>query len=220
MNQLVSEATIAILDRKYDFVINSPTDSFMLDLHVFMDFLHQDELIKDFTSKVREEFDEKARGYLNRLAREKQEAIEIKNILIEKYPDLDDSSTPQPTGIDDMFSWESTFAYFDKVVNESYRSGHPLESDTMDDNTDVRNLITVLSNKVALYEHRNEEGKKEQEMDKAISYRLTDLDRMHTYVHREWVNYARVAAGHTLYELEEIIKRINPEPEDLTEWRG
>jgi hypothetical protein len=74
--------------------------------------------------------------------------------------------------------------------------------------------------KVALYELRDDQGKKTREMEKEITYRLSDLDSIHKHTHRAWVNYARVSPGNTLYELEGIIKRINPEPKDQTEWRG
>lgn len=88
----------------------------------------------------------------------------------------------------------------------------------MDDNSDVRKLLDVLANKVALFNHRAEKGENGK-MDTAISYRVSDLERTHTYTHREWINYARVSPGNSLYDLEGIIAKINPEPEDLTEWR-
>ena len=54
MSQLVSDAMLAMLDRKYEFVVNSPRDPFMLDLHLFLDFLRNDELIRDFADKLKE----------------------------------------------------------------------------------------------------------------------------------------------------------------------
>lgn len=103
MNQLVSDSLIEILDRKFNFTVNSPLDSFMLDLHRFLDFLRDDELIREFTNRVKEDFHQKARGYQWRLANEKQEAIEIRDALIKRYPELDDSNAQAPTGIDSTF---------------------------------------------------------------------------------------------------------------------
>src|SRR6266566_7041051 len=164
MNQIVSETTVSVLDRKYEFVINSPSNAFMLDLYQFIVFLTQDEMVKDFTFKVRQEFKEKAIGYQNRLIAEKLIAIQIKDSLIQKYPELDDSTAPPPVGVKDAFSWDSTFAYFNKVAAESYRRGYALEPDGMDDNTDVRKMLDVLSNKIARYEKRNERGEKTHEI--------------------------------------------------------
>jgi hypothetical protein len=220
MNKIVSEATVDILDRKYDFVINAPTDSFMLDLHEFIVFLNQDDLVKDFTAKIREHFHARGAGYFRRLATEKQEAIEIKEVMIEKYPELDDSNAETPVGFEAMDTWENTFSYFNRVASESYRRGYALERDLMDDNSDVKILIDFLSNKIALFERRDEQDKKTREMDKEITYRLSDLDAIHKHTHREWVNYARVSPGNALTELEGIIKRINPEPKNQNEWRG
>jgi hypothetical protein len=192
----------------------------MLDLHEFIVFLNTDELVNDFTAKIKEHFRARGEGYVRRLAGEKQEAIEIKDLMIEKYPELDDSKAESPTGFEAMDAWENTFAYFNKVANESYRRGHALERDMLDDNSDVRILIDFLSNKIALFERRDEEGKKTKEMDKEITSRLKDLDSIHKHTHREWLNYARVSAGNALAELEGIINRINPEPKDQSEWRG
>jgi hypothetical protein len=220
MNQIVSESTVAVLDRKYEFVINSPTTAFMPDLYQFLAFLTQDEMVKDFTFKVRQQFDERAMGYQTRLNTEKLMAIQIKDALIAKYPELDDSNAPPPVGLEDPFSWEDTFAHFNKVAAESYRRGYILEPDGMDDNTDVRKMLDVLSNKVGFYERRDEQGEKIREIDKEISAKVIDLESIHKHTHLEWKNYSRVSAGATLYGLEEIIKRINPEPEDQTEWRN
>ncbi len=52
MNQHIAESIIATLDRKYEFVVNSPIETFMLDLKGFMEFINEDELISDFTSKL------------------------------------------------------------------------------------------------------------------------------------------------------------------------
>lgn len=43
MNQYIAENLIATLDRKYEFVIDSPTETFMLDLKGFMEFINEDE---------------------------------------------------------------------------------------------------------------------------------------------------------------------------------
>jgi hypothetical protein len=220
MSQIVSETTVSILDRKYEFVTNTPTDSFMLDLHEFIVFLNTDELVKDFTAKVKEHFRVRGEAYLRRLAGEKQEAIEIKDLMIGEYPELDDSSAEKSTGFEAIDAWENTFAYFNKVANESYRRGYALERDMLDDNSDVKILIDFLSNKIALFERRDDHGKKPQQADKEITNRLQALDSIHQHSHREWVNYARVSAGNALAELEGIIKRINPEPKNQSEWHS
>jgi len=52
MSQLIVGQALELLDRKYQFVIESPVESFMLDLQQFIKFLTEDELVKDFTGKI------------------------------------------------------------------------------------------------------------------------------------------------------------------------
>ena len=99
MNRLISEQTIELLDRKFNFVMDSSTETFMLDLDQFINFLIHDELIKPFTSKLIRELAQKNIQYQTQLDREKENVIEIKRALlnhhpdIDQYPESDDSTT-------------------------------------------------------------------------------------------------------------------------------
>jgi hypothetical protein len=210
MNQALSLHLIELLDRKYDFVSNSPLESFMLDLKAFVHFIFEDEAIEDFTGKVLGGFQIMQDRYIEQLKAETKTAVEIKNDLIKLFPSLDDSNAERQ-GLD--FRWEYTFAYFEKVLNESYRTGTPFESEPMDDKSDVKILIDILRSKVDQAKEQNDQTAKE------LSYRVTDLDELHTYTHREWVNGWRLSAGASLYNLIQVVNRINPEPKDQTAWR-
>lgn len=56
MNQFIAEHTIELLDRKYNFVMNSSIESSMLDLEGFIKFLTEEDKVKDFTGKQRSSF--------------------------------------------------------------------------------------------------------------------------------------------------------------------
>src|SRR5262245_27139526 len=96
MSQLIVVQALELLDRKYQFVIESPVESFMLDLQQFIKFLTEDELVKDFTGKIKKDSEQKSLQYQRQLQRETLEAIEIKKALANKYPDIDDSNIPAP----------------------------------------------------------------------------------------------------------------------------
>src|SRR5262245_60336283 len=98
MSQLIVGQALELLDRKYQFVIESPVESFMLDLQQFIKFLTEDELVKDFTGKILNDIEQKCLQYQSQLQSETLEAIEIKKALIKCYPDIDDSniSSPEP----------------------------------------------------------------------------------------------------------------------------
>jgi hypothetical protein len=59
MSQLIVGQALELLDRKYQFVVESPVESFMLDLQQFIKFLTDDELVKDFTGKILNDSEQK-----------------------------------------------------------------------------------------------------------------------------------------------------------------
>lgn len=219
MSQVVSERVVELLDRKYDFVINSSLKTFMLDLKQFLEFLTEDELIKDFTAKLTNEVVHRAQDYANQLQKEKLMAIEIKEALLEKHPELDDTNLPPPNVLGSFHEYEYSFANFNGVVERSQRTGRPLESELLDDKSDVFILLNILHVKINIYQGEDGQGQPTKIMEEEIRFKLSDLDNIHKHTHLDWVNFCRISPGIILYSLQEAIKRINPEPEDQTAWR-
>lgn len=214
LNQFIAENLIELFDRKYEFVINSPVETFMLDLKGFMEFINEDELISDFTGKLVQQLNARGEQYRQKLEEEKALAIEIKDAMVKAYPGIDDSNRTRE-GIADM-SWAYSLAAFNKIAAESYRSGIPLERDPLDDDTDSHLLIRILLMKMGKLDEMEKTG--EVTVDPEMRIKLNNLDAAHKFTHLDFVNYCRTSAGIAWLKLMEIVKRINPDPKDAGRW--
>jgi hypothetical protein len=220
MSQLIVGQALELLDRKYQFVIESPVESFMLDLQQFIKFLTEDELVKDFTGKFLNDIEQKSLQYQSQLQEETQEAIEIKKTLVNIYPKIDDSNIPSPEPNHSPIEYMRSFANFDDIVNKHgarrYRSLFP---DPLDDQSDVARLLSILRGKVGQLKDSLPQAEGESTGVDEIDYRLSDLEERHKFTHIDWVNYCRVSPSLALLRLLEIEKRINPETESSSRWR-
>src|ERR1700752_4146024 len=213
MNQFTAASLVELLDRKYQFVVDTPFDNFMLDLKAFLEFLLNDELIRPFTDKIIYQLNAEGERYRKQLETETKRAVELREVFIASYPSLDDTSAQRRNIADHEYNY--TFNYFNRVLNESYRSHKPFQRGIMDDDSDVYFLIKVLRYKAA--RARETQGDKfNQELDNNIE----DLAALHDYTHKEWFNYQRISPGVALLGLIGIVNRINPEPKDLSHWRS
>src|SRR5215475_12720548 len=134
---------------KISILIESPVESFMLDLQQFIKFLTEDELVKDFTGKILNDSDQKFLQYQSQLQRETLEVIEIKKALVNKYPDIDDSNISSPKPNHSPIEYKRSFANFDDIVNKRGASRHRLLfHDPLGDESDVARLLSILRFKV------------------------------------------------------------------------
>jgi len=220
MSQLIVGQALELLDRKYQFVIESPVESFMLDLQQFIKFLTEDELVKDFTGKILNDSDQKFLQYQSQLQRETLEVIEIKKALVNKYPDIDDSNMPSPEPNHSPIEYKRSFANFDDIVNKRGASRHRLLfHDPLGDESDVARLLSILRFKVGQLKNSLPQAGGESKGVYEIDYRLSDLEERHKFTHIDWVNYCRVSASATMRRLQEIEKRINLDPEGSSRWK-
>src|SRR5262245_43353339 len=149
MSQLIVGQALDLLDRKYQFVIDSPVESVMLDLQQFIKFLTEDELVKDITGKFLNDIEQKSLQYQSQLQRETLEAIEIKKALVNDYPVIDDSNIPSPEPNHSQIEYMRSFANFDSIVNNYGDNRHwSLFPDPLDDQSDVARLLSILRGKV------------------------------------------------------------------------
>src|SRR5262245_42087110 len=220
MSQLILGQALELLDRKYQFVIESPVESFMLDLQQFIKFIIEDELVKDFTGKILHDSEQKSLQYQSQLQRETLEAIEIKKALANKYPDIDDSNIPAPEPNYSQIEYKRSFANFDDIVNKRGASRHRfLLLDSLGDQSNVARLIHILRCKVSQLKISLHQVDGESTGIDEIDYRLSDLEERHKFTHIDWVNYRRVSPSRALRHLQEVEKRINPEPEGSSRCR-
>jgi hypothetical protein len=213
MNQFTATSLVELLDRKYQFVIDTPLENFMLDLKAFVEFLLNDELIRPFTDKIIYQVNAEGERYRKQLEIETKTAVELRDAFIASYPSLDDTNA-QRQNIADL-DYNYTFNYFNRVFNESYPTHTPFQRGIMDDDSDVYLLIKILRQKTA----RARETLTDK-FDQELDYKIEDLAALHDYTHKEWFNYQRISPGIALAGLISVVNRINPEPKDLSDWRS
>jgi hypothetical protein len=218
MNSILSRNVVELLDRKYSFVESTTDDMFPLDLKHFVDFLDQNELIKPFAEKLLKEVKDWLEQYNKKLALETEKAVDIRDMLIKGYPEMDDSSMKPPEGAIDSEQYDFSLANFNNYVNGARtKFGYFPIFGMYADESSVAALIRILRIKINDYEGLDRPRKRK--MDNEIHNRLTDLESMHKHTHREWINFRRISPGCALDELIGIAKSINPEPEDWTKLR-
>jgi len=204
---------IDLLDRRYNFLMQSERKDFMLDLSNFMEFLLEHDQIKDFTMKIYYKFAEEQKKYKEIREKEKKEIVVLANKIRKRYPEIDDSNKPYPGPDKVSMDYEDSFAAFNDIVKKIKRvESFCLEPDMMTDDSDPRKLLNIILNKIDVYGRRDEKGKKIRKMDEKIILEYKRLDEQRRYNFRKWLNSCRVSAGNALAELYRIVSQINPEP--------
>jgi len=204
---------IDLLDRKFNFLMQSERKDFMLDLANFIEFLLEHDQIKDFTNKIYYKFAEEQKKYEEIQEKEKKEIIALADKIRKKYPEIDDSNKPYPGPEKISMDYEDSFAAFNDIVKKIKRvESFCLEPDMMTDDGDPRKLLNIILNRIDVYEGRDEKGKKIKKMDEKITLEYNHLDEQRRYNFRKWLNSCRVSAGNALAELYRIVSQINPEP--------
>lgn len=205
-----------------------PDTEFVLDLAKFMDFIKTYEPICHFTEKVYKDFEKEAQDYKAKLDKEQEKAVEIKNLIITKYPELNDSKMEYSGPDKDRIKYKYSFAAFNDIVNKVERvKSFPMDPDLLDDRSDVGKLISILATKISTYETRDEKGRKTRKIDEQIWVEYKNLWEQHEHTQLDWINYCRISPGSTILEFSNMCEAINPEPkkysskEDFFEkWAG
>lgn len=211
---------IDLLDSRFKRLVGRADDAFLLELREFLKFLRSHGQLKTHVEGLVAELVERAEAYRSTVASQTARAVEIKDRLIGAIPELDDRSMERPEGPRNTWEFEHSFAEFENIAGGNRtRFGYPLERPgRYEDTSDLAALIRILRVKVDRYNQDGEDSGRR--VPHEIEFDLQDLESAHKHVYREWVDYQRVSAARALWELETITEQINPEPEDLTEWRS
>lgn len=202
-----------LLDRKFDSLMKSARQDFMLDLSRFMDFLTEDERIKDVTMKIYLSYAEQGKKYQETLEKEKQAIVALGEKIKTTYPELDDSSKEMPAPGFSAREYEDSFAGFNDMAKGVKRNrGFCLEPDMMSDDSDPHKMLNIIITKFQEFEVKDEHGKKTKKIDEKIQLEYNQLRERREYEFRKWLNSCRVSAGHGITELFNIVRKINPEP--------
>ncbi len=206
---------IDLLDRKYNLVVDSPSEDFWLELAGFLDFIRADETFKPYANRELLQFRDWLGEFRTALQTEIEEAIQIRAALISNFPGLNDSYLPKPEITDDVLDiyykdpYFRSLAFFDEIVERSRKNGATVWSrsgvNNQSDSTEMASLIRLIEEKFADIER--------DKIPEALFLKFQHLKENHEYLRREFISACRVRPSASLDFLLEIREQINPRPQ-------
>ena len=210
---------IELLDRRYKLVadITDPAE-FLLELNGFLGFIQTDRKLWPHVELLVNEYQRRERGRDLLFDAQLENVIELRHKLVVICPGLDDSDMDLETLQDPPRPSEKylrSLAYFDNLVNnidvwDPNVTFYPMNVDLYGDSSKVGQLLRILENK--FYQECNLEDELLEESYEALRSDFRYLYDQHLYIHRDFVNYCRIAPGVSLGNLLELTQLINPIP--------
>jgi hypothetical protein len=213
MYKPLSKHTIDLLDRKFQFLMESQTETFLFDLLHFINFLRDDDTLQPITDKLGEKFLVESKIYLNHLKLEKEELLKLKNETIKRHPELlQTAKLLKNKGIDLQFSplgynWE----FFDSACrfNETLHNGERFDS--MFELTSARQLLEFFAGISSNYKKYIDNT---WQIDKDIFYKFAEICKLHDFKLKEWRIFLQTSPANIFAKLQSTIDSINPQPKE------
>lgn len=204
---------IDILDRKFRYVVELRNGIFFLEIKKFMEFLFTSSFYKYHIISIVDEINRNEKEFKHYCNDIKPHLVKIKNKIIKKYPNLNDSKCkrPNPTDVEAQLRYRETFAYFNEIIKGKYKPSYSMDIRVYDDYSDVRVLLNILNGKISRYEFPVQ-GQEKKIFDEEIKFEILNTEKHHIYEHRKYVNFNRVSPGTSLSYLINTIQAINPQP--------
>ncbi len=209
MYKPLSKHTIDLLDRKFQFLMESQTETFMLDLQKFLDFLLYDEFIRDFRAKIQLDIYNEIQRYQSTLESEKDAIVRFKEKLVIAHPEL--------LNLTGELANDYDFTKFEQVLNgvkDPHSFSVSISNDAFSDNTDVGQLVSFLVGLENDYRYTNKGWKLKDE----LVVELKNIESLRKYNNLNWANYLRVSPSNSLNEILVVVNAINPFPKDHQQW--
>lgn len=213
-----------LLERKYQQTLTNAPRELLLETKQFIDFLLNDEPFAEYCEQLSKQLTEKISEVKHKFENEKQKAIEIKNLLLTQYPVLDDSEKEfdPNNNIDHLFYYQLSFKKFNYIVSQAVKvTMYDLKHTyTRDDESQPGKLIKILTVKMNDYTIRDSNLTVLRDVDEEFTFKLNDLESEHIHTHKDWFHYCQINPAMSLYRIYRIVLKINPKPEDQTEFRA
>lgn len=184
-------------------------DIYLLEFGKFLSYLLNSDSFKDYVLLIYNEWDEKKREHENYLAKVTPKIIKLKNSILKKYSELNDSNIERPKFVRGKYRF--SFAYFNDVLKGKRQRSFSMYPQTYDDNTDVGILLNIINSKISEYEMPSATRKK-RKFDQKFWVEFCKIMDNHNYKHRDYMNFRRVSPGASLAILLQTMQAINPEP--------
>ncbi|MBE0433821.1 hypothetical protein IBX73_10215 [candidate division WOR-3 bacterium] len=212
---LYDDKIIDLLDRKYNFVANSADDIYLLELQKFVYYIGNEEPYKQYVAHLLDEWTDKIKEHENYMNEILPTIIELKDKLISKYPELDDSTMQRPATHHVPPNYRCSFAYFNDILHGKREKSYPMTPEPYHDRTDIRALLNIINSKITDYEKSNTVNDTTKHIDDAIMTEYVNLNNTQEFKHNDFVNYQRVSPGASLEVLIDIANIINAPPQKI-----
>ncbi|HQU81545.1 MAG TPA: hypothetical protein PKY59_00375 [Pyrinomonadaceae bacterium] len=191
MNQFTAQQKIELLDRKYSFLMNSSTETFLFDLVGFIKFIREDEIIKDFTDKIRQDFELAKRNHRQNLS---QWFSKVKRIM-KKH---------QVQFLNESDYW----------LNDYISSSNHFINGFLNPSSPKTRLETILRDEIQA-EHivfRLQTRCENENWDKKTKDNIGDLIKENKFYFSEWKLVCKTSTGRSLEDLEYIVLLLFGKP--------
>lgn len=212
---LYDEKIIDLLDRKYNFVVNSADDIYLLELQRFIHYILNEEPYKEYVAHLLNEWNDKMKEYENYMNEILPAIIELKDKLILKYPELDDSTMQRPAKRPLPLHYRCSIAYFNDLLQGKRQRSYPMVPELYDDRTDICTLLNIINSKITDYEKPSTVNGTTKHIDDAIMTEYVNFNNTQEFKHKDFVNYQRVSPGASLEALIDIANIINEPPQKI-----
>jgi hypothetical protein len=210
MYKPLSKHTIDLLDRKFQFLMESQTETFLFDLRLFVNYLREDEIISYILTKLDRELEEACLIYIDKLKVEKIEVVKLKNELLKIHPELlETSRLIREKGEDwhqkaKSYEWELFYSLIqldEQLVNYEEVNGKY-------DLTPSGQMMDFLNRICRDWKYINRKWKSNPK----IHQKLSDLSSRHNHELREWRIFCKIAPANAFARLKATADGVNLSP--------
>lgn len=194
MNQFTAQQKIELLDRKYEFLMETALNSFIFDLEQFVDFIKEDEVIKESANKFLFRFEEKLTFY-------KEKFVENIQWIDSKAKEISIELRERTFNVGNLIS--------DMVQN--FSANRIFSAKRFDDETEIIQWLVDFRQDVYKFRENNP-NKFSEEFYKEFNMEIEDKIEEHNYTWQLWKRICMTSAGLALKDLERIIERVFPKP--------
>ena len=148
-NMKYSDQLIQLLKQKFESVVNKQPRQLLVELKAFLNFIRSSQPINIITSKIETQLVERYDLTKKVFEKEKNIVIGIKNKLVNKYSDIDDSNKEFSDSIDDSFDYQLSFKCFNYLTTTPIKVYfYDLEDKATTDYSQISNLLKITEIKM------------------------------------------------------------------------
>jgi hypothetical protein len=197
-----------LVERQFQYLLSKDGSEFFVQLRTCLRILREEPRVAALLQELREEAARLERARTGQDDREAEALVSLKQKLLARTPEIDDSSAPEPTDQDlpEIHGWFQTLAAFD-AISEGRRKAWP-----EGDGTRSERLAEILGNKLQGLQFPGGREANVRPDLQDMSLELVNLREAHDYWVRESNDEVATSPGIALIALEAVVFDLNPKP--------